>query len=273
MRRSECYRILGISEGASKTDVKRAYRRLAKRYHPDKNVGPLAAKKFIAINEAYETLLENKVEASSVSTQKSKKEARYQEAKMRFERRERKEQLEQEAFFVDISSGVRYARLKKIVLVSCVLAFLFAIDGAIPGKIVTDKITRMDVSGTKQGLHYPEVLEVEFQHLGRVWVSADVVYQAQNRNQAELEISRIFKDVKEVVLYSNEGQLISRADYSFQGAFPAPSIILIFPLSIFLFKSRTPLYSFLFYLVYYGYSALIVFLLLSNYRFLHVFGL
>ncbi|HYM84763.1 MAG TPA: DnaJ domain-containing protein [Candidatus Dormibacteraeota bacterium] len=49
------YRILGLSPGASSDDVKRAYRRLAKRYHPD-TAGPDAVPRFIAIQRAYEAL-------------------------------------------------------------------------------------------------------------------------------------------------------------------------------------------------------------------------
>lgn len=54
------YRILGINESASKTEIKRAYRRLALRYHPDKNPGnqERAAKIFTAINKAYSILID-----------------------------------------------------------------------------------------------------------------------------------------------------------------------------------------------------------------------
>jgi curved DNA-binding protein CbpA len=54
------YRILGLSEGASKADVKRAYRRLALRYHPDKNPGneKRAARIFTAVNRAYSVLID-----------------------------------------------------------------------------------------------------------------------------------------------------------------------------------------------------------------------
>ena len=54
------YRILGLSEHASKADVKRAYRRLALRYHPDKNPGneARAARIFTAVNRAYSVLMD-----------------------------------------------------------------------------------------------------------------------------------------------------------------------------------------------------------------------
>lgn len=50
------YEILGVSKTATQDEIKKAYRTLAKKYHPDINKEPGAEEKFKEINEAYETL-------------------------------------------------------------------------------------------------------------------------------------------------------------------------------------------------------------------------
>jgi len=56
MENKDYYKILGVSKDASEEDIKKAYRRLALQYHPDKNKSPEAEEKFKEINEAYEVL-------------------------------------------------------------------------------------------------------------------------------------------------------------------------------------------------------------------------
>src|SRR6266540_3978812 len=52
------YEILGIKKGASEAEIKRAYRQLAHKYHPDKSTdkNPESEQRFKEINEAYQVL-------------------------------------------------------------------------------------------------------------------------------------------------------------------------------------------------------------------------
>ncbi|WP_404996063.1 molecular chaperone DnaJ [Caldifermentibacillus hisashii] len=56
MAKRDYYEILGVSKDASKDEIKRAYRKLSKQYHPDINKEPGADEKFKEISEAYEVL-------------------------------------------------------------------------------------------------------------------------------------------------------------------------------------------------------------------------
>ncbi len=64
MASKDYYEILGVSKGADADEIKSAYRRLAKKYHPDLNKAPEAAEKFKEINEAYEVLGDDKKRAN-----------------------------------------------------------------------------------------------------------------------------------------------------------------------------------------------------------------
>jgi curved DNA-binding protein len=56
MEFKDYYQIMGVSRDASQDEIKRAYRKLARKYHPDVSKEPKAEEKFKALGEAYEVL-------------------------------------------------------------------------------------------------------------------------------------------------------------------------------------------------------------------------
>lgn len=58
------YDVLGVSKNASQEELKKAYRRLALEWHPDRNKSPEADKRFKGINEAYEVLSDQEKRAA-----------------------------------------------------------------------------------------------------------------------------------------------------------------------------------------------------------------
>lgn len=79
------YKVLGITPSASDEEVKKAYRELAKKYHPDKYVNSpfadMASEKMKEINEAYDHIISERKNAKS----QGKNYTRYHENRSRFE--------------------------------------------------------------------------------------------------------------------------------------------------------------------------------------------
>jgi curved DNA-binding protein len=64
MKYKDYYKILGVPREAGEDDIKKAYRKLARKYHPDVSKEPDAKEKFQEVSEAYETLRDKEKRAA-----------------------------------------------------------------------------------------------------------------------------------------------------------------------------------------------------------------
>ena len=63
MAKRDYYEVLGVSKAASEEQVRKAFRKMAMQYHPDRNKNPDAEEKFKEVNEAYQVLIDSQKRA------------------------------------------------------------------------------------------------------------------------------------------------------------------------------------------------------------------
>ena len=133
------YKTLGLSSSATNAEIKVAYRRLAKKYHPDKNKSKQAIQLFIEVNEAYAHLTNENSTFQIKSTEKNppRKRSKYseEELKKRMEWARKyahykkiKEERVIELEYYKINNSFRKKIITLINWVSICFAFLIFLD-------------------------------------------------------------------------------------------------------------------------------------------------
>jgi magnesium-transporting ATPase (P-type) len=97
---SQYYEVLGVSKKASLDQIKKAYRKKAKKFHPDINKAADAHEQFVLINEAYEyleALRKGKISGSSISSRRRRTRAQKRRPQKTYEEWKREERAKAQA--------------------------------------------------------------------------------------------------------------------------------------------------------------------------------
>ncbi len=276
MPKSRYYKILGLPSYSTEKEVKKQYRILVMKYHPDRNSDPKAQELFIRITEAYDIIQDNSYTPKAVpqsnkttSDKKKEREERMNKARERYKQQEINEKLDNIRFFHALTNGKKWKRLKIISIVCSIIALLLILDHFLPHHTTEDELSSYSTNVAKSGSG--TLIGAIYTKNGDIHFINDLDYALFGETRyIDVESSWIFHNPIYVI-----GKQKTRINYytlSFTVYNATYLLIFIFLLPLFTlwYKRMNILFTVLFYMSYYGVTGLsILFLMLGN-RFVHL---
>lgn len=288
---SKYYKLFGLPETASQENIKRRYRQLAMRYHPDKQGGD--KRKFIEIKEAYEYLSGQRTIGQSQQTytyspsrstsqaRQQSQEERIKQAQQRKRENEYKEYIENERYFRHLTSGKRWNFIKLAAYIGVFLSFLLTIDLFLPYRYEQERIIAYDnytIGGLDANVYSVRRLYTES---GRSYFSEEFSIIYFSDPDVLLVKSALFHNEIGFIPFYNRAEMFTdhKNDNIFRIQFTlgAHATLLIpffmLPFLIIVFKRKTFSFTVFYFISLYISVPLIFYYLFSNDRWLHLLTL
>jgi len=272
------YKILGLSESASKKEVKRKYKKLVKKCHPDINPDPKAHDEFILITEAYDFLMESerskkKSSKSTTTTKKSSFEEYRERSRKIFEKRQKRKKKEIEQFYISLRAGWRRNLIWANAIVG-VFIFLFMTAD----RVAEPRFKTIHVVNTSPyeyhsiGRH--QVQEVTCSN-GNSYFLADFIGIENLKYHPKLLLKESRFLHHPIAVSQSYRKVVKHAQIHFTlyWAYPLVSLFLFLPWIVLLYRKNNAGFVFLHYSSLILTSPFLLYILLTGHHILHIFTL
>lgn len=231
-RLNNAHNILGIDRNASLDEVKKAYRKLAKRYHPDV-ADQSDSKKFQEIKAAYEYLIKPQPSFQefkvSAKTGNEEKEARLKEARIRFKEQQYKEHLAELNYFKSQTTGVRRHVFNWVLVISIILNVILIIDYIAPGDWQEADVIEMNKSKEYGGLKHRKIYPIRVDG-DELFISSDQANLLSHFGYLSIEKSALLRMKKRIAVRDGSFYWMQSPGFSYTGSFPLINVLLLIPI-------------------------------------------
>jgi hypothetical protein len=282
------YKLLGLKPNASRDDVRKAYRKLAMHYHPDRNSSPTAEHKFLVVTEAYEILSgkrsapttpqaqtttkrTSKAASKSNTTEKSNDE-RSRDARERYQEQMLKEKQEDEYYFQKLTSGAKWKTVRLAAILGTLISILLITDLFLPHHYKKDRVTEYALNCAFGPDRLPlSVIKTEQDEA--LWISR-ITYQIYHSSpNIYKKSSWIFHQPIQVISRGKINNRTYNVHFTFYSNVFIVIVVLLIPLFTLFYKRRTAYFTMLYHISYFGTGGIILYFLITDDRWIHLLTL
>lgn len=269
------YNRLGLSEASSSEDVRRQYRKLAMKYHPDRNQSQGAQDEFLKITEAYEILtgkrkIENSWESKRTGSARPQQKERVREARKRHYEQVIKEQKETEMYFKALLKSRGWKVIGFNAILGSILSFCLLLDLFLPHHYSEDRMTQYALNVYSSGQTVDKrVSLVKTAENINYWVEElDFPFYGQYPD-FQVEKSWIFHDPLQLISIQHGQPVPYPVQYTFFSFVYLLVPIFLLPVFTRYYKRKTITFTLLYFLSLYLCSALMLLFLTFDKHLLH----
>ncbi len=266
------YKILGLSSSANDTLVKKRYRELAKKFHPDKNKDENSTKLFQEIKDAYEHILNRDFTATRKDippTQKTAEQKFHENAWKRAEQLKKQEAEELLHFYNSFRLGWKKRIVNLVAIVGAICLLGIIADDFLPLKESIETVEDFSANPSHSiGNDY--VYEVKFKNGQTLWLNHQNIHKLDNLPQLILAKTSIFHQPVYVESRSDENRTRTTIHFTFYWAQAVLFIFLILPIVIRFYKRNNVFFVLGNYLTFTISSGLLLLFLLNDLKIIHL---
>ena len=279
--KSKYYEVFGLTESATKSEVKRQYRKLAMKFHPDRNPDPKAHKLFLDLTEAYHILMDDSAvrptrnirDTNSTKTAAEQREERYRQGQERQRQFDRNRKLASERAFHNFTKGKRWKIFKISCIISFIVGIVLIIDFALPSRTENHIIISVD-EHSYNGIQHDQIRKIETDKNLSIYL-ADFLKTPEIRKWPVINVERSFifrNPIKVIHTYQDETNIYP-VDFSVINLFPFLSILFFVPGYTYRYKTNSPSFYLSYSISQYLIFVAVAYILLTQLRWLHILTL
>ena len=280
------YARLGLAPNASAAEVKKAYRNLAKRFHPDKNPSREAHERFLKITEAYEIICGSRaLPRSKPNKQEAKKntepknhstktpEQEQVEKAIRFkiykERLAKIEYLKQLKRYMPIRSGFQLKLFNAIVVASILALTIVTLDFYLPSRLSKHRVDYWHLEG--YSIFYDtNVYNLNFDDIRSASIVGNGVLHLSENDVFFIEKSRIMKEPRAIYMPSKLDFWKLDFSQSMFAFLPYVYMLLLIPMGAWLVRKNIWFFHYWFYPTIYASGPFLLYFFFDELRIVRI---
>lgn len=282
MTRAECFRLLNLPADSTDAQIRKQYKKLALRLHPDVNPDPLAHEVFIKLGKAVEILLNPDYKESVAEEKRTSRRAaneseeerleRMRMAKMRYEQQKMQQAHDNNRYFASLTSGMRWSIYKYIMRISLVLSLALSTEFFLPMHYEHDVLLGSSKS-LNNGIIKGNITGIELQNRGKYYVQNNIYAWKYAYPEVIIETTWFLHTPVKMITSDDFTRYRTPFDFHIGSIRFGLIILFLVPLYPYLRRRKTLTFVFLYHLSFWGIGTIATYILLTQGRIWHLLTL